>query len=1557
MALEPGGYADKLGNRYEGRWVVKQLLRLLDERLTSVRLEAIGEDQYGVDLWIETAEGIKQAHQCKARNAGSEKWTVAALHARGILDAMRGHLDRDANCEFAMVSAVEGKLIHDICESARNSNGDPEAFLAHQIDAISEARSRTFRDFCGYLNLQLDQESDRARAFDYLRRMHIIHWEDDLESRNSLRDQARMLVVGDPKLVIPALADFAEDSLRKTITAGDVRGFLVSLGMHPRQLPHDDRVWPNVQALQDLFKQSISPRLIGNQLISRTETVKVLEALREKGLVVVHGGAGSGKSGVLYELVTKLEEQGHPYLPIRLDRQVPEHTPLLYGESLGLPESPARCLEAISDTDLSVLIIDQLDAIRWTARHSLNALDVCKAIVTEINSLRSMGVHVAVVLACRTFDLEHDPEIKAWLHGGAEQQLVKIEVKELSEEDVKRVCERVGQKCDSLSTRQLTLLRVPNHLAMWVQIVASGQIPDFRTGPQLMRQFWDNRRLEVEKAGIGATDIDDVLDALIDNMEQNNSISAPLSLVEKRPLAFQALQSQGVLTSTGRRVSFAHQSYVDYQIASRLMAQVQSGRGSVRKWLGDKSEQSLFRREQLRQVLSLLEEESHTVWVATIREILEDSNVRFHVKHLVLELVSQIDEPQEVLLKYLGELIARDEWREHVLETVCVRHAPYVRWLLHNGVLARWLNADTDKDRNAALWLLRSVADDIPDEVAEVVKPYAEYDDEWRQRVLACLCWNEVDDSDVMFELRLNLARRRIFKGWVDWKGLAGRQPVRAIRLISALASTWTAQEVQSDEFGGGQRQEGRSRVERWTDDDLRALKKIASEQPVCTWDELMPHIERLTTLTDESRRSFDAWQDGEHWREPGGYVNTGRGMVELVTEAGRILAGRDPESLLARTRSLHVSTSRVTQLVIMEAYAALPGEYADEALLWLLADSSRLSLGSGRGEPEWAPAARLILALSPHCSEKVFKELEESVVHYHAPTERDMAEYYLKSWREGWYGDYWGRAQHFLLPALCPQRRNTHTTGLIGVLKQKFHNYAEWRFLRSGHSTGGWVGSPISPERLLKLSDKTWLRTVCNEGIPPYQGSHRQMGVDRVAESSVRHFSRDLSEMAKRFPDRFGRLALRFPQNAHPDYVAAILEGLKQTEPPNIPEPEKAAWRPGDSKLVEDVLAKLNLSDDCGVARAFCWLIHSRAEEQWSEPVIARLVHYATDHSDPELGQLNFWSSDKGRDVSHATCQELVQNTLNCVRGVAALAVGQLLWHHRDWLPRFEACIGRLVSDSHPVVRTAAIEACLPVLNIDRDRAISWFCAASKDDLRVAGSRAGVYFFNTGIESHHDKLARIISQMLTSPYEDVVQEGAEEVTARWLFHGMFEDELRTCQKGTVPQRKGIAQVASHFLVDEKYAVRCQQLLLPILNDSESAVRKETQRAFFDKRILSVPNAVEFVQKHIESQAYADDPSSLMHAIEDYEGSLIPYSQVILSICAVLSTTLREESRNPATGVAADAAMVPPILLRLYDQARDQADSSTLNRCLDAWDMLFENRVGMTRDITRSIER
>jgi hypothetical protein len=121
MGFEPGGYADKLGNRYESRWVAKQLLRLLNEEIQSVTIEAIGDDEKGVDLWIGQNNGLRQAQQCKARNRSEESWSINDLKSRNIFNHAKFQLDNNANSTFAFVSAVAAQTFHDLCDSARNS--------------------------------------------------------------------------------------------------------------------------------------------------------------------------------------------------------------------------------------------------------------------------------------------------------------------------------------------------------------------------------------------------------------------------------------------------------------------------------------------------------------------------------------------------------------------------------------------------------------------------------------------------------------------------------------------------------------------------------------------------------------------------------------------------------------------------------------------------------------------------------------------------------------------------------------------------------------------------------------------------------------------------------------------------------------------------------------------------------------------------------------------------------------------------------------------------------------------------------------------------------------------------------------------------------------------------------------------------------------------------------------------------------------------------------------------------------------------------------------------
>jgi hypothetical protein len=224
-----------------------------------------------------------------------------------------------------------------------------------------------------------------------------------------------------------------------------------------------------------------------------------------------------------------------------------------------------------------------------------------------------------------------------------------------------------------------------------------------------MRRFWDNRRRLLEQAGISADQMDAFLAPLLDYMEGKGEISAPATLVAKNPAVRHAFVSFGILQQGAGRISFCHQLYLDHLIAERLLQKIYQGIGSVIEWLGPKENQSLFRREQLRQVLAMLSEESPADFFNTARELLESKTVRFHLKHLVLEVIGQIDEIAGEIGAYFLKLLDESHWRGHVQETVFWGHHPWVSYLLCAGVISKWIESEDEHLVNQALWLLRSV--------------------------------------------------------------------------------------------------------------------------------------------------------------------------------------------------------------------------------------------------------------------------------------------------------------------------------------------------------------------------------------------------------------------------------------------------------------------------------------------------------------------------------------------------------------------------------------------------------------------------------------------------------------------------------------------------------------------------------------------------------------------------------------------------------------------------------------------------------------------------------
>ena len=1550
MALEPSGYANKLGNRYEGRWVVKQLLKLLREDIKSVTVEAIGDDEHGVDLLIEKNDTKVQFQQCKSRNASKEYWSVGDLHAKKIIEHARFQLSRDPNYTFALVSGVSGTVFGDICESARNSNNNPEDFYKYQIKAIGDKRETVFTQLCRYLVLDENSNEDRAIAFDFLKRFFISLWSDDQNNFEELLDIAFLLLDGSSNEVILVLADYAQSMIRKRITVYDLRSYLEGKGYYPRTLSHDSRVSPAIEQLQQSFESSIDSYLIGGDLIHRDETQDLLQSINSNDLIILHGDAGTGKSGVLYELALELKKADNAFLPVRLDRQIPHNTAKQYGEELGLPESPVHCLKAILNSQRGVLIIDQLDALRWTSNHSANSLNICKTIVREALSSNSIGDNITVILSCRTFDLEHDPEIKNWLKSSNRMLNCKaIEVKKLSEKSVSSIVKEYRVNYADLTPNQKLILSSPNHLAIWIEIIKQGEIPQFDSSTQLMRRFWADRYNVIRiNCGIIDDEINQTLDVIVSYMEREGEISAPVSLVTNRQNTYDALCSYGILRTDGKRVTFCHQSYLDFRIADELLRRINTDGVSIPEWLGDRDKQSLFKREQLRQALVLLSDESPRLFLNNIKSILSNPTIRFHIKHLTLEVLRRIKEPSESLCEYLLELFFDGFWAEHIRDTVFWGHPIYVALLIERGIAYNWLSSGNETERNQIVLLLHSISNNLGNVVADFLTPLVEQPEINLQSILSCLCWNDSEDSDKMFDLRLKLISKGIIKEYIYWKELCRCHPIRVVKLLEAYISTWDTDRKSSECSSIIDR----SKLERWSSEDMQALKKVAANNPIDVVVMLMPHVNRLTSSLNPNSYDFD-WQLGERFEREVRQYPIKKGIVVMLCEAGKQFASHNPSEFLNIIKKFIKSTSPVIHEILIESFAFIDSEYSDVAIAYLLSDLSYFSIGNGYDEPEWMPASRLIKVQSPHCSIDYFNRLENAIISYHLPNEKKMAEYWLTTWKEDYYGYFWGQAQYFLLPSLAKDRQGEKTKQLIRVLNRRFDSYSEERFLRGGRGRGGIVCSPIPHEKLYSLSDKAWLGIVTNKKVLENKRKEwTQITPDKVAESTVRQFAGNLETVSKRFPNRFCKLATQFPDGVPVQYISAVLAGVKTIKPEGLSDEEKATWKPATSENIEAVLNKYSLGTGRDGVYEFCRLIQARAEEDWSEITIAKLVDYALNHPDLEPGELNVQcniSSDK------ATVDDLWQNSINCVRGIATIAIGQLLWSHPEKLEQLMPTLGEIANDPHPSVRIALLETGRFLLNNNKELAVKLFLTACKDDLRVAACPYAVDYFNCCIQDYTQDLSSIIIDMMNSQLEEVAEAGAKEVCARWMFYDLFEHEYELCRTGRVSHRKGLAEVASFMVQKDEYANKCLELLSQFYCDEDETVRTTVRQAFYNNpEILQKECLHQTLLDFIKSKTFQDDPTGIIYTFEEYKGSLLPFAEHILAICEQFSGSLKKQAKDLSGGLAHDASMLSSIVLRLYEQGKNNECVS--GKCLDMWDMLFENRIGYVREMMKSID-
>jgi hypothetical protein len=1503
-----GGATDKFGNRYEGRWTVLCMVEVMDEKADSIRLEPPGEEGKGVEFWV-SRENNREYHQVK-RQQSKGSWTLSDLTNKGVLPNFWEKLKAPtATCVF--ISSDRAFQLDELADRGRRSASFQEferEFLIDSGKSQMSERSRNFQDLCKRWN-----DCIQIEAYEALKKIRVETISEDL-LRTIVESRLTALVDGESANVVDVLAQFALDKVHHELTTHTIWHHLDERGFQRRMWGKDPHVLAKVTEANRLYQNPLRDSSIADQAIPRRETQTVLQKLisptEQKALLVV-GEAGVGKSGVMLQICDEVAQQELPFLAFRIDRLEPTLLPDKVGEQLGLPGSPANVLAAIAQKRECVLIIDQLDAVSLASGRNSQFFYCVFEIIKQVQAHPNMRL----VLACRKFDLDNDHRLRSLTAQDGVAETVQIN--RLPHTTVKEVIStKLKLDATCFNERQLDLLSVPLHLNLLAEIAKNSEIDtlDFNTAKDLYDQFWDRKKALIrERCGDSVRWVE-VIDKLCDYMSRKQTLSAPKTILDDSNLAddAQTMASEHVLVWSDSRIQFFHESFFDYAFARRFEAIGQT----LLTFLLE-SEQHLFRRAQIRQILHHQRESDFDGYLSNLNELLNSPKIRFHLKQTAFLLLAALNNPTEREWETISQLITGSQ--EPLAEQAWKVLRISINWfnLLDSlGVVRQWLASSDSGKIEQTISLLAIFQNQLPDRIIELLEPYLDKSEEWQKRLNSFFTRGYVKPgaSRKFFELFLCFIQRGIFDHpqglndyehdfWFGISSLSEMHPDWACEAIACyfnhhLELSVAAGQPNLFDYDSGS-------IPRSSNDD-GSLHNSARKAPEKFIETLLPFmfsvIEANAEQSGEPPWQDPIWDDRIYGE---GHTIQSKLLHEMEIALSHMSVNSTEAFSDLVEQKLLESDFKTIQYLLIRAYTANAKRYADEAIDYLCQNQNRLEpeysscQGNANAAPFWA-TYQLLKEVTLYCSEDNLTRLENVILNYYT------------SWEKSVHGrQERGYTQLFLLEALNPLKRSRTSTCRLQEWKRKFISLnwlnssgnldipEQWDILDTDDYL---VKSPISNLAASKMTDRQWLKAIMrysNNNVSFYKSD----SFGRLT-SGMSQLACVLEANVKIEPKRFANLVIQFPENSNTVYFNAVLRGLVDTEVD-----VNTAFR------VSSHFHKLP-SHSCG--RQISELIGKLAHLAWSKEAFDIIIWYAL--TDPEPNQeLGDNSSDP------------FSLGMSTTRGSAVIAIAKLIFADKNRTSYFQEALQKAVNDSSIAVRACVAEALIAVLNYDRNLAVQLFiklCNSADKLLETSPIKRFLYY---ALQTHFQELTPILERMVTSDLPKVIKAGAKQASLSFLVQEEAKSLVERCLSGSKDHRKAVARILSVNLRKGYQRDFCEHTLIQLFNDSEQEVRSEAASCFAHFEASELGNHIDLVDKFIESYAFGDSQYQLLRALEKTTAKL---PQVIIQVC---ERVLNNKTSNMNYGI--DMSIMSKLLLRVYSQ---DSSLSFQSRCLDIVDRMTQ---------------
>ncbi|MBE6050722.1 MAG: hypothetical protein E7214_08725 [Clostridium sp.] len=1520
MSYEVGGRADKAGNRYEIKWTVYQMLKVLEEQLYSITLEALGDDEKGVDVWIKYNDKFQEGQQCKGRDGNKNSWTISSMKAKNIFKNWKFQLDRSKNNKVSLVSPLNCILLDDLIDRAKNSDGNEEHFYDNQVSKSSKELRKFYEDYMKAMKLDISQKEDIIRSIDYLRR--TIYWEkQELELKDAILEKIRYLFVNDCNAVFDGFVSLIVDGdiLGKEVNAYFLHLFCEKKKFKFKDLSFDTKLIPRINELNEQYRKEA--KLINNVLIKREEFKKCNDLINSGKSIIIHGKAGNGKSGCTEEILNFCEENLIPVIAIKLDKRTPSGNAETWGKDLGLPASIAHCIHSISKEKKAVIILDQLDALRWTQAHSRDSLIVCSEIINEVMRLNlERKEKISVIFVCRTYDLENDNNIKVLFESknndSEKIDWVKVSVGELEDESVKSV---VGNKYDSLTKKLKIVLKTPSSLYIWTKLDNNMDYNECYTANHLIKTWWKQLKMEAVYDGLSEEIVDKFKNTLVNKLDKVSKLSIPIrALGDMNEKAVYYLSTNGFLIYENNKISFFHQSILDYFLSQLMITKFYEDE-EITNIIGDKLKQTPARRYQVQMLLEILAEEDSNEFINVGRKITASSGIRFYVKHVFYEVLGQVSNIDEFIKSYIIEECESEDNLKYILNNVIMGRKKFMNILRDNGILDKWMYQDERKytvfDLYCSIGSLLD-ADDI-----KFLKKYLFKSEEDDKKILRCFEYDFSTDSDEKFELRMKIYEKYPNESqiYVDFKKMIKKCEMRTIIFLSFLLEN---------------KIKNKHNYRREDDIILEDFDvKFSNSKEII--DILLPFIPKEI----EEKIYFSDWNNKDGYKN-----NLERVCVRIIRKANRFIIEENPDYFLNIYKDYFGKGYLVFNEIILDALQYLPENYSDFVIKYLSEDIDKNIFDkTSPNKDKLYLAKNSIKKHSLYCSDQVFMNFEKRVIEYISPNAIDRYKRRIEYNRsnkcgEIYYLSFWGDLQLELLQCLPKERESKKVKDLLLVLNRKFNGKS-----RMYRHSGGGSFSVISPINGKNLNNKQWLNIITNKKIESRK-SHKWKEINGyIVESSVEEFASTFHTIVANEPERMIKLTIQNSNKVLDSYIQSLYIGvLTSNKIKSIPEEYL-------KKLLETFKPKDNNSLISG---DICDIIGERPEINWGKNLFNLLKDIAINHTNPQIEE-NVVTSFDNKEMR--TFSMLQSNAINCTRGRAAITIGNLIRKNENIYCNFKDSIDKLTLDENPAVQFASLSALWPVYNIDREWALDKILKLYEQDYRFIGhpgSKNMLFRLYELNDTYIQRVLTVIRKGFLSDDDNIIRISGHTMCEMYILKNEFTDEMNNLSELSEKQMNAILEMVIEYFDKDEYNKLSKEIILEF-GKSEADLEYSLGKLFYQNKI-SLERDKDFLLELMSTNIGLKLIHDFTRFLEKNSKSVIEYRDIIIS----MSTAVINRDLSEIRGYWRIEDNISKLIIGLYDETVSSTDPKlreTASKCLDIWDLMYEKQIGSIRQLSQEI--